>query len=57
MSAAVPDVPTSPRGLAGILMGVASRLDEADAPPSFQRTQTLILIALAIQTFYPMLPL
>lgn len=57
MSAAVPDVPTSPRGLAGLLMGVASRLDEADAPPSFQRTQTLILIALAIQTFYPMLPI
>jgi hypothetical protein len=57
MSAAVPDVPTSPRGLAGVLMGVASRLDEADTPPSFQRTQTLILIALAIQTFYPMLPL
>jgi hypothetical protein len=57
MSAAVPDVPTSPRGLAGVLMGVASRLDEADTPPSFQRTQTMLLIALCVNTFYPMLPL
>jgi hypothetical protein len=56
MSADVAAPPTSPRGLAGLLMGVASRLDEADTPPSFQRTQTLILIALAIQTFYPHLP-
>jgi hypothetical protein len=38
-------------------MGVASRLDEADTPPSFQRTQTMMLIALTINTFYPMLPL
>jgi hypothetical protein len=57
MSAAVPDVPASPRGLAGILMGVASRLDEADTPPSFQRTQTMLLIALTVNTFYPHLPL
>jgi hypothetical protein len=56
MSADIPASPTSPRGLAGLLMGVASRLDAADAPPSFQRTQTMILIALAINTFYPHLP-
>jgi len=57
MSADVPAAPTSPRGLAGLLMGVASRLDEADTPPSFQRTQTMLLIALCVNTFYPMLPL
>jgi hypothetical protein len=56
MSADIAAQPTSPRGLAGLLMGVASRLDAADAPPSFQRTQTMILIALAINTFYPHLP-
>lgn len=56
MTSEVPCPPT-PRGLPGLLMAVASRLDAGDTPPSLQRTQTLILLALAVQTFYPMLPL
>jgi hypothetical protein len=38
-------------------MALASRMDEGETPPSYQRVQTMILIALAVQTFYPMLPL
>lgn len=49
--------PAGPRGLPGLLMALASRMDQGETPPSFQRTQTLILVALAVQTFYPMLPL
>jgi hypothetical protein len=57
MTSDVSPCPPTPRGLPGLLMAVASRLDAGDTPPSLQRTQTLILIALAVQTFYPMLPL
>ena len=55
MSEVVP--PAGPRGLPGLLMALASRMDEGETPPSYQRVQTMILIALAVQTFYPMLPL
>lgn len=55
MSDVVP--PAGPRGLPGLLMAIASRMDEGETPPSYQRTQTLILIAIAVNTFYPMLPL
>jgi hypothetical protein len=37
-------------------MAVASRMDQGETPPSFQRTQTILLIALAVNTFYPMMP-
>jgi hypothetical protein len=38
-------------------MSLASRMDGGDTPPPFQRIQTAALIALIIETFYPMLPL
>lgn len=51
-----PVPPVGPRGLPGLLMALASRMDEGETPPSFQRTQTIILLALAVNTFYPMMP-
>ena len=53
------DVPpaSTPSGLPGLLMALASRLDAGEAPPSYQRTQTVVLLALAVNTFWPMLPL
>lgn len=51
-------VPTTPKGfLPALLMSLASRMDGGDAPPPFQRVQLMVLLALAIETFYPMLPL
>lgn len=52
------EVPTSPKGfLPALLMSLASRMDGGDTPPPFQRIQLTVLLALAIETFYPMLPL
>lgn len=52
------DVPAAPKGfLPALLMSAASRLDGGDTPPPFQRVQLMVLVALAIETFYPMLPL
>lgn len=51
-------VPATPKGfLPALLMSLASRMDGGDTPPPFQRIQTAALIALIIETFYPMLPI
>ena len=45
----------APRGLAGLMMAVANRLDEGDAAPALQKTQTVMLLALFIDTCWPTL--
>lgn len=46
-----------PRGfLPAMLMSLASRIDGGDTPPPFQRVQLMLMVALVIETFYPMLP-
>ena len=51
-------VPATPKGfLPALLMSLASRMDGGDTPPPFQRVQLMVLLALAIETFYPMMPL
>lgn len=43
----------APRGLAGILMATANRLDEGEAAPALQKTQTVLLLALFLETCWP----
>ena len=50
-------VPAAKGFLPALLMSLASRMDGGDAPPPFQRIQLTVLLALAIETFYPMLPI
>jgi len=45
----------APRGLAGILMATANRLDQGDAAPALQKTQTVLLLALFLDTCWPTL--
>ena len=45
----------APRGLAGIMMSVAQRLDDGDPAPALQKTQTVMLIALVLETCWPTL--
>lgn len=45
----------APRGLAGMMMAVAQRLDEGDPAPALQKTQTIMLIALVLETCWPTL--
>lgn len=45
----------APRGLAGLMMTAAQRLDDGDPAPSLQKTQTIILIALLLDTCWPTL--
>lgn len=45
----------APRGLAGMMMAVAQRLDDGDPAPALQKTQTLMLIALVLETCWPTL--
>ncbi len=45
----------APRGLAGMMMAVATRLDEGDSAPALQKTQTFLLIALVLDTCWPAL--
>lgn len=47
------DTPAAPRGLAGILMATANRLDEGEAAPALQKTQTFLLLALFLETCWP----
>ena len=45
----------APRGLAGMMMAVAQRLDDGDPAPALQKTQTIMLIALVLETCWPTL--
>lgn len=45
----------APRGLAGMMMAVAQRLDDGDPAPALQKTQTVMLIALVLETCWPTL--
>lgn len=45
----------APRGLAGLMMSVAQRLDDGDPAPALQKTQTIMLIALVLETCWPTL--
>ncbi len=45
----------APRGLAGMMMAIATRLDEGDSAPALQKTQTFLLIALVLDTCWPAL--
>ena len=45
----------APRGLAGLMMTAAQRLDDGDPAPALQKTQTLMLIALVLETCWPTL--
>lgn len=57
MTSDVTPVPAAKGFLPALLMSLASRMDGGDTPPPFQRIQLTVLLALAIETFYPMLPI
>jgi len=45
----------APRGIAGLLLSIANRLDQGETAPALQKTQTMMLIALFMEMVWPTL--